>query len=105
MAAASVNLAVLSLRRTMCTKSANKWAEVTRTITRTDLDDFGRLTGDTNPIHLEGERPLVHGAFLLGLVREAFQYVGSPHSFCHETSWPNFGKRKPQYTSENWFNL
>ena len=72
MAAASVNLAVLSLRRTMCTKSA-KWAEVTRTITRADLGEFGRLTGDTNPIHFDGERPLVHGAFLLGLVRVAFQ--------------------------------
>lgn len=43
---------------------------VKRKITTEDLQSFAQLSGDTNPIHLtaEQERPIVHGAFLNGLV-------------------------------------
>ena len=66
--AALTNVAWLTMRRTMSTKTPMNWAEHTKTITRADLDEFARLTGDTNPIHLAGEQPVVHGALLLGLV-------------------------------------
>jgi 3-hydroxybutyryl-CoA dehydratase len=36
-------------------------------INKTDIDDFARLSGDTNYIHF-GDRPLVHGVYLAGLV-------------------------------------
>ena len=52
----------------MSTRAPLNWAELTKTITREDLDEFAKLTGDTNPIHFTGEQPLVHGALLLGLV-------------------------------------
>lgn len=68
MMAALMNAAGQTMRRTMSSKTSMNWAELTKTITRADLDEFARLTGDTNPIHFAGERPLVHGAFLLGLV-------------------------------------
>lgn len=43
---------------------------ISRRITKEDLDDFTKLSGDTNPIHqAEGlETALVHGAFLNSLV-------------------------------------
>lgn len=36
-------------------------------IDKTDINDFARLSGDTNDIH-SGDRPLVHGVYLAGLV-------------------------------------
>lgn len=42
-------------------------AIVLKRIDKTDIDDFARLSGDTNDIH-SGDRPLVHGVYLAGLV-------------------------------------
>lgn len=33
--------------------SVGESAEIRKTITESDIDDFARLTGDTNPIHLD----------------------------------------------------
>lgn len=40
---------------------------ISKLIDKTDVDDFARLSGDTNPIH-SGDRPVVHGVYLAGLV-------------------------------------
>lgn len=40
---------------------------VFKQINKTDIDDFARLSGDTNHIH-SGDRPTVHGVYLAGLV-------------------------------------
>ncbi len=45
--------------------------ELTRTVTAKDVQEFGRLTGDTNPIHFDGDAAIVHGVYLLGLVSRA----------------------------------
>jgi len=42
--------------------------EMTRTISKSDVQRFAELSGDTNPIHFEGESPIVHGALLLSIV-------------------------------------
>ncbi len=41
---------------------------MTRTITREDLDVYGDLTDDKNPVHFNGDNSIVHGTLLLGLV-------------------------------------
>lgn len=41
---------------------------VKRKITSEDVKKFADLTGDHNSIHLRSEKPVVHGAFLNGLV-------------------------------------
>lgn len=41
---------------------------VKRKITSEDVDKFIQLTGDHNPVHVTSKKPLVHGAFLNGLV-------------------------------------
>ena len=43
-------------------------SSIIRTITIQDCQNYAKLTGDTNPIHLQGESSIVHGTFLLGLV-------------------------------------
>lgn len=48
-----------------------------RTITQDDLDEFARISGDNNPIHVDAayaattpfEKPVAHGMFLFSLVR------------------------------------
>lgn len=40
---------------------------MSKRVDKTDVDAFGRLTGDTNAVHA-GHRPLVHGAYLAALV-------------------------------------
>lgn len=40
---------------------------VTRKITKEDVEDFKRISGDTNPIH-SSEDAIVHGAFLNSIV-------------------------------------
>lgn len=40
---------------------------VLKRVNKTDIDNFARLSGDTNPIH-SGDRPTVHGVHLAGLV-------------------------------------
>lgn len=43
----------------------------TRTIKQNEVEEFAKLTGDLNPIHLEKtpkENRLIHGAFLNGVV-------------------------------------
>lgn len=40
---------------------------VWKNVNKTDIDDFARLSGDTNPIH-SGDHPAVHGVYLAGLV-------------------------------------
>lgn len=47
--------------------SPNNVAVVTRKITEKDVDEFSRISGDTNPIHA-GANGIVHGAFLNALV-------------------------------------
>ncbi len=51
-------------------------AELERTITGADVDDFARITGDTNPVHVDeeaarasrfGER-IAHGMLTAGLI-------------------------------------
>ncbi|KAG5884347.1 hypothetical protein JTB14_024426 [Gonioctena quinquepunctata] len=44
--------------------------KVTRIITKEDIDNFSKLSGDTNPIHSSecNEKPFVHGAFLNSMV-------------------------------------
>lgn len=59
---------------------AGEIVKETRTITQQELQEFSNLTGDHNPIHTvgeTGERPLVHGAFLNGIVAGI---IGSFHS-------------------------
>lgn len=41
--------------------------EVTKKISKEDVAEFSRLSGDTNPIH-NGSKGIVHGAFLNALV-------------------------------------
>lgn len=41
---------------------------VSRVITKSDIEKYGELTGDKNPIHFNGDQSIVHGTFLLGLV-------------------------------------
>jgi acyl dehydratase len=45
-----------------------KSCHVTRIISQEDVSNFANLTGDTNPLHFEGDKPIVHGALLLGIV-------------------------------------
>lgn len=49
----------------------NTKAQITKTITQKEVDDFAKLTNDQNPIHKATDSnptPIVHGAFLNGLV-------------------------------------
>lgn len=56
------------LRNYSSTKlKAGDIAIVSKKITEEEIAEFSRLTGDTNPIH-NGERGIVHGAYLNGLV-------------------------------------
>ncbi|CAK9814056.1 Armadillo repeat-containing protein 7 [Anthophora quadrimaculata] len=48
-------------------KVGNK-ISVFKTITKDDILDFAKLTGDYNPLHVESSNNLVHGALLNGLV-------------------------------------
>ena len=48
--------------------SVAKCVEIVRPITRQEVVDFAKISGDTNPIHMTTDQPIVHGAFLLGLV-------------------------------------
>lgn len=41
---------------------------INKTITKDDVQLFGQITGDMNPIHHKGEKAIVHGALLNGLV-------------------------------------
>lgn len=40
---------------------------ISKRVDKSDINEFARLSGDTNPIHF-GDRPLVHGIYLAGLV-------------------------------------
>ena len=42
--------------------------QIRRKVTKSDVEQFARLTGDTNPIHFEGPRPIAHGVLLQGFV-------------------------------------
>ncbi len=48
--------------------SDGRKCEVIRLISSDDVLNFARLTGDMNPVHFEGEVPIVHGALLIGIV-------------------------------------
>ena len=48
--------------------SGEKKFELVRLITKADVENFGRVSGDTNPVHFEGDQPIVHGALLIGIV-------------------------------------
>ncbi|MDP2971547.1 MAG: MaoC family dehydratase [Deltaproteobacteria bacterium] len=51
-------------------------AELSRTVTEKDVEDFARVTGDTNPVHLDQayaektmfKGKIAHGAFSVGLL-------------------------------------
>lgn len=43
-------------------------AVITRHVEKSDVEAFARLTGDVNTVHNTGDRPLVHGVYLAGLV-------------------------------------
>lgn len=67
---------LFGLLRKYCTgasdvlKTANGTNEISvfKTITKDDVLNFAKLTGDYNPIHTESSNNLVHGALLNGLV-------------------------------------
>lgn len=67
----AINKRVFSYRGTIKTELENG-SEVTvkRFISFDDVKSFSSITGDYNPIHsnVSGEPPVVHGAFLNGLV-------------------------------------
>jgi acyl dehydratase len=48
--------------------SDKKKFEMIRVMTNTDIEDFGKLSGDLNPIHFEGDSPIIHGALLIGII-------------------------------------
>lgn len=56
---------------------ANKALSSERRITQHDLDEFARISGDDNPIHVDAAyaattpfaKPVAHGMFLFALVR------------------------------------
>ena len=54
----------MKLLRCLCQRSHT----IVRTIGIQDCEKYAKLTGDTNPIHLQGDSSIVHGTFLLGLV-------------------------------------
>lgn len=60
---------MLKLTRRFCNKSfaVGDRVVILKRIDKSDVDDFARLSGDTNPIH-SGDCPLVHGIYLAGLV-------------------------------------
>ena len=53
------------LKRDLCDQ---KKYEFVRIISKDDVSEFGKLTGDSNPVHFEGDSPIVHGALLVGIV-------------------------------------
>ena len=46
----------------------NHTASIHRIISEKEVETYAHLSGDINPIHLQGPRSIVHGTFLLGLV-------------------------------------
>ena len=54
----------MKLLRCLCQRTHT----IVRTIGIQDCEKYAKLTGDTNPIHLQGDSSIVHGTFLLGLV-------------------------------------
>lgn len=42
--------------------------EMSRVITKSDVEKFAVVSGDTNPIHFEGDNPIVHGALLISII-------------------------------------
>ena len=45
--------------------------QMTKRFTKQEIEEFGRLTGDLNPVHVESEsnpKPIVHGVLLEGAV-------------------------------------
>lgn len=50
------------------TLKAGNEISVIKTVTKDDILNFAKLTGDYNPIHFEISNHLVHGALLNGLV-------------------------------------
>ncbi|KAI1299325.1 Hydroxyacyl-thioester dehydratase type 2, mitochondrial [Halotydeus destructor] len=64
--------------RRFCDKlpTAGQVAQITRRFTEKDVDDFGRLTGDLNPVHFDDaaarragfDGRLVHGALINGVI-------------------------------------
>ena len=54
----------MKLLRCLCQRTHT----TVRTISIQDCEKYAKLTGDTNPIHLQGDSSIVHGTFLLGLV-------------------------------------
>lgn len=72
----SVGNVIKAFRRCLALKVGDN-ATLTKRITKEDVTQFGNLTGDTNPIHVDDlyvrentkfERCVVHGAFLNSLV-------------------------------------
>lgn len=62
-------------------------AELSRTITEKDVEDFARVTGDTNPVHTDqayAEKTqfkgrIAHGAFSIGLISSVLGNVLPGH--------------------------
>jgi acyl dehydratase len=48
--------------------SGQKTYDFVRVISKDDVSKFSIMTGDTNPVHFEGDSPIVHGALLVGIV-------------------------------------
>ena len=61
-------LRMTKLNQTFRHFSSQKKYEMVRSISKVDVDGFAAISGDTNPIHFEGETPIVHGAFLIAIV-------------------------------------
>ena len=50
------------------TRNASTSYSFTKVITQKDVAVYAELTGDTNPVHFQGDKSIVHGTYLLGLV-------------------------------------
>ena len=55
----------MRLSRLLC---GQRTYSIIRTVTAEEIQNYAQITGDTNPIHFQGESSIVHGTFLLGLV-------------------------------------
>ena len=71
-------------------------ATATRTVTEEDVNDFARISGDTNPVHMDEEfakktrfgKRIAHGAFVTSLISKlAGNHLPGPGSIVLSSSF------------------